>query len=112
MKTCSKCKLKFEYSEFCKDRASPDGLFHYCRSCLKSQNKKWETDNPGKNSARAKKWNEEHPERVRQNAIRRYKNNPKKYLDFNRKYRKLNPLRAREIKSAAMAKRRALKRKS
>lgn len=37
MKTCSKCKVQKEYSEFNKNKSTPSGLAHRCRQCRKEE---------------------------------------------------------------------------
>ncbi len=35
MKTCTKCKIEKELSEFCRDRSQKDGLHYRCRDCCR-----------------------------------------------------------------------------
>lgn len=37
MKTCSKCKVEKELSEYYKDNKKPDGLRYECKDCKKKQ---------------------------------------------------------------------------
>jgi hypothetical protein len=45
MKTCIKCKLSLELSEFSKNSAKKDGLQNTCRDCRKAYQKTWYKEN-------------------------------------------------------------------
>jgi len=40
MKCCTKCKETFELSYFGKSKHNTDGLYHWCKGCVKADNKK------------------------------------------------------------------------
>lgn len=44
-KTCTKCKLEFDLSNFYKRKASLDGLCHWCKKCSDINSKKHYKDN-------------------------------------------------------------------
>lgn len=46
-KTCNTCRLDRPTDEFCKRRASPDGLNYRCRDCSKAYVAAWRERNPG-----------------------------------------------------------------
>lgn len=52
MKTCSRCKLEKNKSEFTKNKTSKDGLYHYCKNC----SKEYRSKNKEKDSERHKIW--------------------------------------------------------
>tara|TARA_R110002167_G_scaffold71719_2_gene202249 strand:- start:34 stop:438 length:405 start_codon:yes stop_codon:yes gene_type:complete len=48
MKKCSKCKEEKEFSEFYKDKRSPDNLGYTCKVCSKTKNAQYYIDNKTK----------------------------------------------------------------
>ena len=45
MKTCSKCKIEKELTEFNKNKTKKDGLHNLCKSCVKEYNKEYYKEN-------------------------------------------------------------------
>ena len=54
MKTCSKCKVEKELSEFCNRKANKDGLNGQCKSCVKARDKAYNSDPINKANKKAK----------------------------------------------------------
>ena len=48
MKTCSKCKLNKDVSEFSKDKTKKDGFRYQCRVCQKTRKNQYYLDNKNK----------------------------------------------------------------
>lgn len=46
MKTCTKCKLELDETEFHKNSRSKDGLRSYCKECNKGYYQKYKSDDP------------------------------------------------------------------
>ncbi len=46
IKTCSKCNIEKDESEFYRDKASTDGFRYYCKVCSKESAALWEKNNP------------------------------------------------------------------
>ena len=82
-KKCSKCK-KTKEDKFFYKRSGSKSLHSACKDCEKNMAKKWYQKNPGYAKSKAKKWREEHPEKV---AIYREGNRLKSYMgEVKRKY--------------------------
>jgi len=83
MKTCSKCKIEKDLSEFYLSKR--DGIQPACKSCTKSLTKRWKDANPDKVKELSKKWDKlnagkrakttkiweaNNPDKVRDKALR------------------------------------------
>jgi hypothetical protein len=66
VKTCTKCKKDLELDKFTKDSSKKDGLYPSCKKCRKSY------------------------------VIKARANNPDKFVEYNRKYRKKNLEKVRQ----------------
>lgn len=77
MKTCSKCKVEKEATEFHKDKSRNDGLSYICKGC---------------DSKKVKKWNMKEGSREKSRASERgrYWMNPEKFRKKNRRYQSEN----------------------
>jgi hypothetical protein len=64
MKTCSKCGIEKNDSDFYKANLRPDGLQHWCKQCVKSYEQR--PENKTRRSDKQKKWRKEKPEISRQ----------------------------------------------
>jgi len=64
MKTCSKCGLEKDESEFNKDRSRKDGLQCWCRECQKPIIQKWGREHPKKNREKVAKYKKKNPDVV------------------------------------------------
>lgn len=58
LKRCRECLAEKDFSQFCKRKASPDGLNYKCRECQKKYLERWRTENPKAHS----KWYQENKE--------------------------------------------------
>ena len=56
MKTCTKCKLIKELSEFSKDKYKKDNLSSSCNLCNRARSLKWQKDNKKEYNERNRKW--------------------------------------------------------
>jgi len=72
MKTCSKCGVEKELSEFDRDKSRSSGFDHRCKVCASEKNRKWRAENPEKVREKNRKWRAENPEKVRE-LRRKYK---------------------------------------
>lgn len=61
-KICSVCKKELPIAEFCRSKATKDGLETRCRSCLKEKNKKYYYEHQQERRDAIKKWHEAHKE--------------------------------------------------
>lgn len=68
MKICTKCSKIKALDQFNKHTKSPDGLAYWCNECYKKINRTRYEKNQTKIIARVKKWQQEHPDRDRDNA--------------------------------------------
>jgi hypothetical protein len=83
MKTCTKCKIKQDESNFYSDKRRPDGLRCWCKTCQKIDGQKRE---PNYNETR-RKYRLEHKKEFRENKKIYYQNNKEKILADNAKWR-------------------------
>lgn len=74
-KTCSKCSIEKEYSEFIKDSRCKGGVSGTCRECANAYNKQYRADNPDK---------------VKEYRKNSYENNKEYYAQKNRVFRTQN----------------------
>jgi hypothetical protein len=81
MKTCNKCKLEKELSEFVKDNNKKDGLKTQCKSCTKQ----WREKNKDKLKNYNKEWGENNKEKIKLY----YEANKDKKREYAKKYGKL-----------------------
>jgi hypothetical protein len=63
MKTCNKCKIEKETSEFSKKNKNPDGLQRQCKGCVKEAFDAWKVKTGHKSTAAARRWRLKNPER-------------------------------------------------
>jgi hypothetical protein len=71
IKTCSKCHIEKEITEFHKNKATKDGFNSICKKCA---------------IEKTRKYGIEHPEKLKENKKREYIKNIKKYNVSNKKY--------------------------
>lgn len=105
-KTCTKCKVEDDLSSFNKDKTRTDGLFPWCRTCIKANNKtKYIANKEAYNLARkldyqkkkdaykanAKRWAEENPEKRKEIRLKYARANKEKKRIDNKKHRDENP---------------------
>lgn len=96
MKTCSKCKVVQQPSEFYKDSGRVDGLYPRCKSCIKAYRKK----NKAKFTARESQYRLDNPEKLKEARAKYYQGNKERLGELNRKSKldnvARNTARARE----------------
>lgn len=91
MKTCSKCKIEKSFEDFSKDRHRIDGYKIYCKSCVKTHNRKKELTLEQKQSAKIsnKNWRLNNKEYLKVKKKEYYENN-KEHCIFKSKINYLN----------------------
>jgi 5-methylcytosine-specific restriction endonuclease McrA len=104
MKKCSKCHTPRPEIEFSKYARSPDGLRANCKHCARAAHAAWKLANPELAKARAKKYREEHPDKVRQAQAAWVARNPGKRTERVRAWREANPEQAERVAAAYRAK--------
>jgi hypothetical protein len=82
MKTCTKCKIEKEFTEFNKQRKTKDGLTYACKPCRKEYD---ET-----NKERIKEYRKEYYKNNKEREKEYYKNNKEKVKECNKQYSKTN----------------------
>ena len=86
MKTCTKCKIEKEVTEFNKAKKYKDGLYIYCKSCRKEYREA--------NKERLKEWKKEYyqanKERVNERNKKYYEVNKERINEQKKQYRKEN----------------------
>ena len=75
MKTCTKCKIEKDESEFCKDKKATDGYFCYCKSCEAIRYSQYRQKNRERLNTAHKSWQKK--SRAHNNAYyhKRYREN-------------------------------------
>jgi len=81
MKTCRECKVEKSRTSFCKNKSIKDGLNLYCKSCAEIKRQEWRKKNPEKAKIQARKYCDNHPERI---------------LRANKKWRESNKLKIQQ----------------
>ncbi len=72
MKYCAKCSTKKEKVEFGKDNQKKDGLYSYCKSCVKTRSEKQRKDDRGYSLKYASEYRKNNSESLKQKARERY----------------------------------------
>jgi len=103
MKQCSKCRNKKSINEFNRNRARPDGLNNYCRSCDAIKVDDWSSRNPDKVKERGRRWKLAHPGEDSEKQRRFRKRNPGLVTDRSREERLKHPDRVRARKALIYA---------
>ena len=102
IKTCTKCKINKNTSEFYKNKSAKDGLASWCKACSYECVRKWKKANSGKVSEQCKVYREKnrdklakYRERNRDNLAAKhreyYRNNKEKCAKRMREYQKKHP---------------------
>ncbi len=87
MKTCSKCKIEKPRSEFHAQKAAPDGLHRWCKSCVKD----WRKARPEASREADARYRARHPEASRENSNRWKRKNREKCRADYAKWEAANP---------------------
>ena len=64
MKTCTKCGIEKDESEFHKSKDGKNGLRARCKVCCNSEVREWKLENAEKRKEYAERWYREHKEAV------------------------------------------------
>lgn len=80
MKTCSKCRVEKDESEFSKRVARKDGLQAYCKPCANKNIGQWLKANPEKARARVDRWKSINKAHVIEHDRQRRAANPEKCI--------------------------------
>jgi len=96
MKTCSKCKIEKEFSEFSKRKDSSDGYRNQCKICVNSnpnislKKKKYYSKNKEAIKKRVKDWSNINQDKIKENKKEYYQENKEKILERQKEWRLLN----------------------
>jgi len=82
MKTCRKCKIEKEVTEFNKDRHTKDGLTYTCKSC----SKEYRENNKERIKAIQSEYRENNKERRKEYFKQHYENNKESIKEINKEY--------------------------
>jgi hypothetical protein len=85
MKTCSKCKIEKEETEFHKNKSRKSGLADYCKSCMKLSLKNWYVGHKSVARDYIKQWKENNRARCREVDRKWWKNNLEKQRQYRNK---------------------------
>lgn len=96
MKTCSKCEETKAPAEFLKESRCKDGLMGQCVMCHRAQKAKWRDMNREHYRREARDWGRKNATKLSAKAKERYKENPTKYKESVKAYRKRRPWVKRE----------------
>ncbi len=89
-KSCAKCKFTKEITEFTKKKTNKDGLYNYCKDCVKNLNQQFYEKKRDKLLLVNKKYKEFNKEKIANQSKEYYKKNKTEILKKVEKYRKLN----------------------
>lgn len=87
MKTCKKCNIEKETTEYYNQKNYRDGLDPMCIECRKISNKNYHDLHTEKLSQKSKKWREENVERDREAKRRYYLKHREKLLAYGKQKR-------------------------
>ena len=90
MKTCAKCGIEKELSEFSKDRSLKSGRRSDCKECRRSYYKEYYAKNQEKLVAYRREYVASNRERVREEHRARYRRNREKFSERNKAYYRAN----------------------
>ena len=83
MKTCKKCSIDKDESQYCKRKEEKDGLHRYCRECMSNSGKQYYSVNKEEHNARSNKWIKENKEKHSKMVSNHYHNNKDYYRQWN-----------------------------
>jgi hypothetical protein len=90
MKTCTKCKIEKELTEFSKEKKSKDNLKWSCKKCLNNENKQWKINNKEKIKEYSKEYYEENKEKIKNYSEEWRINNKEKLKEHSKEYYEKN----------------------
>ena len=112
MKTCSKCGVEKEPTEFYPRKGGKFGVRADCKECVigrsvawgkthlvkrRAQSAKWKAENPDRSRAMVDAWRAAHPEQAAKNRAEWAAANPKKIREAVDKWQAKNPGKVREV---------------
>lgn len=89
LKTCTKCGVEKELSEFYKKKGGEDRIAA-CKLCINGLMKEYNLRNKVKIAERGKKYYQKNHEKAKEAAKDRYRKNPRKAKEYQKEYRKNN----------------------
>lgn len=102
-KRCNWCETVKPLTEFCRNRASKDGLNFRCNVCNRRVVLEWQKNNPEKHLAKSRKWSATNRERVCARNRIYCKRNPKSNLRASLRYQRKHPEQRRAYKVVGKA---------
>ena len=87
LKTCSKCEVEKEFSEFPKRKSSKDGLACWCRSCFSAYYSKYYKDNKVALCEKARTYHKENREEILPKLRKSYEKHKDKRAKYQTEYR-------------------------
>lgn len=82
MKSCTKCKIEKDESEFGKDISRKDGLYVYCKKCKKLESKKYRLKHDIKIKKDSSKYRQDHNIDIKKSATK-YREEHRKIINEN-----------------------------
>ena len=92
MKTCTRCKIEKELSEFIKHKNTKDGLNIYCKSCKKEYDKEHYQANKERYQERRKERYQDNKERIKEQVKEYRQANKERLNEYERQRRQTDPL--------------------
>ena len=101
-KTCKRCGVSKDSTEFYAEPRVADGLTAICRKCNGVLSKQWAKNNRAQYNKTQQRWRERHPETALEKGRAWRANNRKRSNEFSRKWARANPerIRARQLRWA------------
>jgi len=90
MKTCIKCRLEKELTEFSKAKRNKDGFRNQCKSCISESAKIYREENKDYYKEYSKKWHQENKEHKKEYHKEYRLNNKEYHKEYNKEYYKNN----------------------
>lgn len=104
VKTCSKCKVEKDVTEFYKDKTRKYGVHSQCKLCCKEYLKEYYKDNKEKLKQGKKEYNkkryETNKEKIKEQHKEYRKNSKEKIKEYNKIYDKVNKEKLKEYRKA------------
>jgi len=89
MKTCNKCGIEKEFSEFTIDKKNRDGFGHSCKVCRNKHYAEWRKNNKKDIYARDKIWRENNKELRQEYNKRHQSENREHYREYHTQYARI-----------------------
>lgn len=90
-KTCTKCGVEKDSSDFYSDKGKRDGLTSHCKKCRISESKKWNQENAELLREQSRVRYLANKEKVAQLGRERYLKNPERAKAYSREWQRANP---------------------